>query len=47
MGQKVIYGFMKGIFMVLKFHVFYLQNILEVYLCIMLNGRAEYNYDHD
>lgn len=41
MGQKVNYGFMKGIFMVLKFHVFYLQDILEMYLCITLNRKAE------
>lgn len=39
-GEEVNCGFMKGMFMFLKFHVFYLQNIVEVCLCIMLNGKT-------
>lgn len=40
-GEEVNCGFMKGMFMFLTFHVFYLQNIVEVCLYIMLNGIAE------
>lgn len=39
-GEEVNCGFMKGMFMVLKFHVFCLQNIVEVYLCINVKRKS-------
>lgn len=41
MGLKVNYGFTKGILMALKFYVFYLQKILEVYVYTTFSGKAE------